>query len=293
MITTFFEINDLHTANKAGLEARWKDFHIIRNESVSADHVKKMPSHRCDFHHICLDLESDYKLGLDAQDQYIKSHNLYFIPKGTVLSWESDHDNLWKGYTIFFKPEFVKNYSQPSSEYLFASLKPTVFTLNQEQLTHLSGFCEQMLEEQALELKDVRNVLRDWFCLFLKYCDRYYHLTEENIHSNALKLKYQFQELLSFNIEKERSVHFYADALNISSRHFTRLIKKATGISAKQMIQNKLTDFAKERLLNSESDISQIAYNLGFTNSPQFTRVFKKATGLTPSEFRKLSKKAG
>lgn len=287
MIVNFADINDLHIANKAGLKSKWKDFHIIRNESVSTEHVKHMPSHRCDFHQICLDLESDYTIGLDAQNKHITNNNLYFIPKGTILSWESIHDHLWRGYTIFFKPEFLSNDGFHPSGYLFASFKPTVLTLNQNQLIHLSGFCEQMLEEQALELKDVRVVLKDWFSLFLQYCDRYYSLKEETDHNYELKLKYKFQELLNFNIEKEHSVNFYADALNISPRHFTRLIKKITGISAKQMIQKKVIDVAKERLLNSELHIAQIAYGLGFTNSPQFARIFKSGTGLTPSEFRK------
>ena len=293
MILTFPEINDLHKATRSGLTSRWKDFHIIRNEAVSDQLISQMPAHRCHFHQICLDHESDYKLGMDAQTRQITNDNLYFIPKGTIMSWESDHVNLWKGYTIFFKPEFFSEYGIDTSENLFANLKPTVFTLKQEALHHLSAFCEQMLEEQNLQIKGIKRVLRDWFSLFLQYCDRYYKLSEETSLSYETKVKYKFQELLNFNIEKEHSVSFYADALSVSPRHFTRLVKKVTGTSAKQMIQDKIIDVAKERLLNSELDVSQIAYGLGFNNSTQFTRVFKRITGTCPSKYRKLAKEIG
>ena len=63
--------------------------------------------------------------------------------------------------------------------------------------------------------------------------------------------------------------------------YFGDLIKKETGKTALEYIQNKIMDMPKEKLLVSSNSISQIAYSLGFQYPQHFTRVFKKLTGCT------------
>lgn len=45
-------------------------------------------------------------------------------------------------------------------------------------------------------------------------------------------------------------------------------------------------DIAKERILNPEKSISQIAYELGFQYPQHFTRLFKKVVGQTPNDYK-------
>lgn len=288
MIPIFSSINELHHAAQSGLSTRLSNFHIIRNEAASDQMVKQMPSHRCDFHQICLDHRSDYHLGLDEKTHQITNHNLYFIPRGTIINWQSEHDNHWKGYTIFVKAEFMSFNHRDAKNNFFISGQPSVLPLNEEALQQLSSFCEQMLAEQASALKDFRVVLRDWFSLFLQYCNRYFNVQECEDYSYEMQIKYKFQELLNFHIEKQRNVDFYANALHLSPKHFTRLIKKATGRTPKRVIVEKLTEVAKERLKNSNLPIAEIAYGLGFNHTPQFNKHFKEVTGTTPSEYRRL-----
>jgi AraC family transcriptional activator of pobA len=47
-------------------------------------------------------------------------------------------------------------------------------------------------------------------------------------------------------------------------------------------------DIAKEKVLDVNRAISEIAYDLGFKYPAHFTRVFKKNTGYTPNEYRSL-----
>ena len=287
MITTYYSINDLHQATRTGLRAEWTDFHIMQNESTSVHMVSKMNAHICDFHHICLDIESDYALGMDSLKQQTQNNSIYFVPKGTVISWTSDHSNLWKGYTIFFKSNFISTDSLGSSDSLLYALKPVLFDLDQESSTQLIHFCKQMMMEQLRNDRESKEIIKCWLKLFLKYSHRFFDFSKHLELSYEMQIKYKFKELLDFNINQERSVSFYANTLNISPRHFSRLIKNVTGISPKQMILQKLIEVAKTQLSNSNRSISQIAYDLGFSNIPQFTKVFKESTGLSPSTFRR------
>ncbi len=65
------------------------------------------------------------------------------------------------------------------------------------------------------------------------------------------------------------------------------VLKKETGKATKEHVQNYLIDVAKDRLLNSEENVNEIAYSLGFEYPQYFNRLFKSKTGKTPAEFRK------
>lgn len=84
------------------------------------------------------------------------------------------------------------------------------------------------------------------------------------------------------------SVKYFADKAFLSSNYFGDLVKKETGKTAQEYIQNKIIDLAKEMIIGSGKTVSQIAYELGYQYSQHFNRVFKKNVGYTPSEYRHL-----
>lgn len=82
------------------------------------------------------------------------------------------------------------------------------------------------------------------------------------------------------------SVAYCADELNLSANYFGDLIRKETGKSAKEYIQSKIIDVAKDELVESDKTINEIAYELGFKYPQHFSRMFKKTAGTSPSEYR-------
>ena len=130
--------------------------------------------------------------------------------------------------------------------------------------------------------------------LLLNYCMRFYarqFVTREVTNKDVVT---RFETLLDdyFTGNKPHqeglpSVKYFADKVCLSPNYFGDLIKKETGMSAQEYIQDKIIDLAKSMLLGSEKTISEISYDLGFQYSQHFNRVFKKNTGLTPSAYRK------
>ena len=82
------------------------------------------------------------------------------------------------------------------------------------------------------------------------------------------------------------SVRYFADRVFLSPNYFGDLIRKQTGITASEYIQNKLIERAKEALLSSGKTMSEIAYSLGFQYPQHLSRMFKRVVGCTPQEFR-------
>ena len=49
---------------------------------------------------------------------------------------------------------------------------------------------------------------------------------------------------------------------------------------------------AQRKIMETDKSITEIGNLTGFSNITHFNRVFKQYAGLTPSQYRKLSKKA-
>ncbi len=79
---------------------------------------------------------------------------------------------------------------------------------------------------------------------------------------------------------------YCADELHLSANYFGDLIKKETGKSAQEYIQNKIITLAKNKILEDHLSVNEIAYELGFKYPQHFSRFFKQHVGATPNEYR-------
>ena len=132
--------------------------------------------------------------------------------------------------------------------------------------------------------------------LLLNYCMRFYErqfITRENENHDALsKFEGLLDEYFSSKLPEHEglpTVKYFADKICLSSNYFGDLIKKITGKTAQEHIQEKVIDFAKERILGTEDTVSQIAYSLGFQYPQHLSRLFKKRVACTPNESRTQS----
>jgi AraC-like DNA-binding protein len=81
-------------------------------------------------------------------------------------------------------------------------------------------------------------------------------------------------------------VAYFAEKLNLSRNYLSDMLRSITGQSAQQHIQQMLVEKAKELLTNSELNVAEIAYQLGFEYPQSFSKMFKQKTRQTPLEFR-------
>jgi AraC-like DNA-binding protein len=132
--------------------------------------------------------------------------------------------------------------------------------------------------------------------LFLDYCQRFYDrqfITRDGAHKGVLE---NFEQLLNNYFNSDQPLHYgipsvayFAEKLNLSSNYFGDLIKKETGHTAKDYIQNKTIDAAKKLVYETDKTINEIALELGFKYPQHFTRIFKQKVGQSPNEFRSLN----
>ena len=98
----------------------------------------------------------------------------------------------------------------------------------------------------------------------------------------------KLNELIEINIDKSLyTVEDLAKDLNISRIQLYRKVKAILGISISDHINNIRLEKAKELLLNSNQNISEIAYSVGFSSPNYFSTSFKNKYGVSPKDFKK------
>ena len=268
---------------------------------VDLDDATKFPAHFTVNYGIYALFLKDTKCGdilygkqvYDYQDGTIVS----FAP-GQVVKTEMIEGKRAKAKGLLFHPDIIKGTSlgQEIKSYSF-------FSYSSSEALHLSE------DERSIILDCLRNIKTELvhpvdklskrliarnIQLLLDYCIRFYErqfITRAVANKGILS---RFETLLDEyfgNIQQDKglpTVRYFADKVCLSSNYFGDLIKKETGKTAQEYIQNKIVDLAKEKILGTGKNVSQIAYELGFQYPQHFNRLFKKSVGCTPNEYRKF-----
>lgn len=88
------------------------------------------------------------------------------------------------------------------------------------------------------------------------------------------------------NYTTEIDIKKLSDKLNISQQYLSHVFRKEMGISPRKYINSYRIKKAKDLLADSDLNISEVAFQLGFTNQYYFSRIFKQIEGISPSVYR-------
>jgi AraC-like DNA-binding protein len=92
--------------------------------------------------------------------------------------------------------------------------------------------------------------------------------------------------LLNQHFKYERSIEFYASKLCVTPKYMTTLIKKTSGKSAMEWINEYVVMEAKHLLKYSDMSIQEISDYLNFSNQSFFAQYFKRFSDYSPSNYR-------
>ncbi|EAQ00893.1 putative transcriptional regulator [Janibacter sp. HTCC2649] len=101
-----------------------------------------------------------------------------------------------------------------------------------------------------------------------------------------------FRDHLEEHYRRWHKVGDYADRLGYSARTLNRLARRHTGMSAKELIDERILLEAKRQLSHVDASIADIAEDLGFDDASNFSSYFRRQTQLTPGAFRTQSRLA-
>lgn len=238
----------------------------------------------------------DIRYGKQTYD-YQEGTVTSFAP-GQVVETRMEEGTHPKALGLLFHPDLIKGTS------LAKEIKSyNFFSYSSSEALHLSDEEKKLFQECLQQIREELNrpadhlskrIMARHIQLLLDYCLRFY---ERQFHTRASAnqdVLTRFESLLDNYFQSGKpqteglpTVRYFADKVFLSPNYFGDLIKKETGMTAQELIRNKLIDQAKICIAGTDKKLSQIAYELGFQYSQHFNRIFKKSVGYTPNEYRK------
>jgi len=145
-----------------------------------------------------------------------------------------------------------------------------------EQLTQKNGF-DSVLELISIlhELSTSRNMRSLSNSSFIS--DQF------NFNSRRIEKAFQYMQA---NYDKDVSLADVSKVVNMPEVSFSRFIKKRTGKTYIDSLNEIRLGHASRMLIDTTETIAEISYKCGFNNLSYFNRIFKKKNGCTPKEFR-------
>lgn len=222
---------------------------------------------------------------------------LLFLAPMQVVKVEDPTDGTEEGWVLMFHPDLLRGtqLGQNLKRYTYFQydVNEALHLSRQERETVLGCFRNIAAELRHAIDSNSKDLIVSNLELFLNYCKRFYErqfITRSQVNTDMLS---RFERILdnyfrSGLLQKQGfpTVRYCAEAMNMSVNYLSDLLRKDTGMSAIEHIQQHLVEVAKEKLSTSEKSVSEIAYELGFEYPQYFSRLFKKKTGVSPNEYR-------
>lgn len=224
---------------------------------------------------------------------------MFFIAPSQVFRIEADPDPAPQrsGWMLLIHPDFLWNtplariikqyayFDYSVAEALFLSDKEETIihtlieTIRQEYHGNMDQFSQGIIISQLETL--------------LGYAERFYHRQFITRKISNYAMLSRLEAVLTNYFRQDElaksglpTVHYLAEALHVSPKYLSSLLKVLTGQTAQQHIHEKLIERAKEQLSTTHLSVGEIAFALGFEHQQSFSKLFKAKTQLTPVAFR-------
>ncbi len=227
----------------------------------------------------------------------INGSALLFATPKIPYHWIPEDDNQTGLFCIFTSDFLSKNRAGIVLDELpiFRPGELPVFELSSEQSEEIGYLFRKMYKELQTDYIYKYDLLRNLLLEVIHFGQKLQPASSFSSVQNASdRISSLFIELLErqFPLESQeqrlslRTAKDYADRLAVHVNHLNKVLKEITGNTTTEIISNRIAQEAKILLKQTDWNISEIAYMLGFDDLANFSNFFKKQTSFTPMGFR-------
>lgn len=215
---------------------------------------------------------------------------LFFLNPGQTHHWKLSADI--KGYIFFHTQDFYDiNFTQKSIHdypfYYSLHNSPCIY-LNQSQALRLTKLFDDIYKEsKSGEIFSPQKLLALTDLVYIESTRIYLHNSHlETGNRNSYYSKFrQLEDVIEKHFREIKSPAEYASLLNVSAKHLNRITQAVAGKSTGDIVLERILLEAKKMMLQKDTALTEVAYNLGYDDYAYFSRIFKKKTGETPTAF--------
>lgn len=229
---------------------------------------------------------NDRELMIQKDDLYIYSPGLAV----TILDGSADYQSVCLMVDEFTSLESPAVRDMVSLAYMpIAQLSTPTVRLQPEQALMFERRMREMIGYQQSDNAYKDKLLRMLFAVFMVELQNVLeqNVTHHHVPPRVEEIFIGFNRLLPKHFIEHRNIGFYADKLCITGDYLSRIVKRVSGRTVGDYINQMLTMEACYLLRTSSLSIAQISTRLRFSEPAVFTRFFIRMKGMTPKAFRR------
>jgi AraC-like DNA-binding protein len=253
---------------------------------VQNHHFTNLP-HKHDFYLVVLITKGSGWHEVDFVRYTIEKGSVFMLQPGQMHYWElsSDIDGFVFFHTKTFFDEVYTTFKINNFPFFNSFYSNTEFSVSNDKLNRLTVLMKELITETQLPAYFSKQKIHALLNLVYIEFSRGFIQENKTIQSAYLNKLLSFENAIELNYKNEKSVQFYANKLNISSKHLNRIVKESLNKTSSDLIAERVILEAKHMLIQLKFNVTQIGYELGYHDKSYFVRFFKKQTGETPMNF--------
>jgi len=273
-------------------------FNVFRIDELMAKmrETKEMPYNRRAYYKISLIIGKNRAEYADKVIDIGKRALLFATPR-IPYNYISQDDKQSGHFCIFTADFLMQNKSGVVLDELpiFRPGGYPVFELTAEDARELVSIFTKMHKELSSNYAYKYDLIRNYVLELIHFGQKLQPAsTLYSTHNASARVSSLFIELLErqFPIESTqqrlglRTAKDFADRLSVHVNHLNKVLKENTGKTTTELISTRIVQEAKILLKQTNWNVSEIAYSLGFEEVAHFSNFFKKQTQLAPLSFR-------
>lgn len=289
---------DLESVFPKGLHKEIGHFNVfdIRQTIERAKATSEMPYNRRKYYKISL-IRGRNRAEYADKIIAIKKNALLFATPKVPYHWVPEDPDQSGSFCVFTEDFFIKAQSQFSLEELplFQPGNVPLFEIEDELADEIEALFTKIKKEIASDYVFKYDLIRNYVLELIHYGQKLQPAAKLSASNDAsLRVVTLFIELLERQFPIESSEHRlqlktakdYADRLAVHVNYLNKKIKESTGKTTTECIADRMIQEAKILLRQTQWNVSEISYALGFEELAHFSNFFKRKTSFTPMEFR-------
>jgi len=260
------------------------------SEHIAKHHAHVLVPHRHDFYVTVMFTKGSGFHEIDFQRYIIEPGATFFMQPGQIHHWEFTPET--EGYVVLHSRSFfelnIRSISLEKLPFFSSKLNTPKLHISDKGKNNMVILSDLLKEFESRKLFKHTRMAMLVCLLYINfarlYAEEYPNLVQQNtLYANKFR---ELENMIDIHFVLEKGVEFYAERLNMSSRHLNRICKQVTGRTFSQIITERIILEARHLISSTDISFNEIARQLGYEEYSYFSKLFKQYCGVNLRDFK-------
>lgn len=261
------------------------EIHVLWSSSCKYLPGSRIDEHTHDFFHYLYILKGQGEIRIGNETYIIKPNDIYLIPPNTVHGFFNSHES-----SKLLCAEIKFDVHEPEYRRTVLELPHVLSVKNTPVSRILMDIYKETRVKDSFSESVSGLLMQEMFTYLLRVATGGRDETRPIRKQESSKTGDDLSRVLDYifeNVQNNITLQDLANICCLEKTYFLKKFKTLTGYTPMAYVRKEKIKKAKELLIYSDMNITQISEAVGFESIHHFSNVFSKATGMSPNKFKK------